>query len=786
MSAIGHKSWRDLRRRPTRTIFTIATIAFAVAGLWIFAMPILMTDAMNERIAHDRLDQVRIPTTDVVLGQADLAAFRAVPGVTALTTRTLYQTKLVDGSRRRDVLVAGVSDWSDQPVNAIAVQAGRVPDGAQVLTDPMNSRSGRFTGGVGSHVSLEDSHGAPHPVAVVGRGDTLALSQLVAQRFAVLYAPQVTVNELAGAAGVNSIEIRVRDPKHVTDVASAVRSRLVALKPGVTFPELATVRKAGQWPGQDVFNKFATLLYVGAILALVSAIVLISNTMTTTVAEQRREIAVMKAIGGRRRQIRRSFSRTALALGGAGTLLGIALGIPFANLVLGFIGNRFFGITPTWGVPTNALIISVVVGVGATWLAALPSLRRAARSPVREGLQASTDTGKNGRLDHAVRRARVSRPTQIGLRNVARRRTRTYATVLQICLAVSVALGFLALGVTIATQTAKTWDTMTWDVLVSQRGNVALDRTAGDVITSTPGVKAAQPILINTLRVHNGEYEGWGVAPDTTLYQPMIVQGRWLQPADESAQQNVVVIGRALANIIGAHVGDIVTVGTARGDVQMHVVGIDRNLMNNASTVFVPLGRFQTLLGRTDTNGYWLVSNDPHKASIDRLATTAEERLTAAGYPVSTQIRYVERAANLATNRVLVGVLAAIGIPIVIIGMIGLLNTMTMNVIERTREIGIMRCLGAPARAVRRVFRTEALTVAFAGAVLAIPGGWLIGALLCWIVTDLFHYGSVPYSFPPTAAGLAILATLAVAWLVVAPPVRRACRLQPGDALRYE
>jgi len=264
------------------------------------------------------------------------------------------------------------------------------------------------------------------------------------------------------------------------------------------------------------------------------------------------------------------------------------------------------------------------------------------------------------------------------------------------------------------------------------------------------------------------------------------VEGRWLQPADESAQQTSVVFGQALANTIGARVGDTVTAGTARGDAQLHVVGIDGNLMNNASTVFVPLGRFQNLLGRTDTNGYWLVSNDPQKAAIDRLATTAEERLTAAGYPVSTQIRYVERAANLATNRVLVGVLAAIGIPIVIIGMIGLLNTMTMNVIERTREVGIMRCLGASARAVRRVFRAEALTVAFAGAILAVPGGWLIGALLCWIVTALFHYGSVPYSFPPLAAGLAVVATVAVAWLVVIPPVRRACRLQPGDALRYE
>ena len=62
---------------------------------------------------------------------------------------------------------------------------------------------------------------------------------------------------------------------------------------------------------------------------------------------------------------------------------------------------------------------------------------------------------------------------------------------------------------------------------------------------------------------------------------------------------------------------------------------------------------------------------------------------------------------------------------------------MTMNVIERTRDIGILRCIGASSRAVRRIFRAEALTVALAGALLAIPGGWLVGRVLTSAVTHL-------------------------------------------------
>jgi len=353
-------------------------------------------------------------------------------------------------------------------------------------------------------------------------------------------------------------------------------------------------------------------------------------------------------------------------------------------------------------------------------------------------------------------------------------------------MAVSVAVGFLALGLTVGNETTRVWDTMSWDIIVKQRANVPLDHTAGRLISTTAGVQSAQPILYNTLIVDGDQYEAWGLPPETEMYRPGLVGGRWLKPADESDPRNAVVIGRALAGRTGAHVGETLTVGTARGPARLEVVGIDSGLINGGTTLYLPLATLQRLLGRSDTNAYWVVSEDQHKTAIDRLATAEVRRLTAAGYPVATEVRYVDRAADFESNRVIIAVLAAMGIPIVFISMIGLLNAMTMNVIERTREIGILRSIGASSRSVRRIFRTEALFVAFVGAVMAIPGGWLVGRLLTSIVTRLFHYGSVPYAFPLVSAGLAIVVALVLAWLVVIAPLRRASHLEPGNALRYE
>lgn len=785
MSVLYRKSIQDIARRRARSFFTIATIAAAVASLSLFALPTLMDRAMQSRIAHDRLHDVRVPMMDIELTPADFDALAALPGVAAIESRTTYFGEVRIGDRREDLVLVGVRDFTGQQVNVVELQQGEFPSEGGVLSDAENASSGRLKPGAPATLQVEDNSGQLHTVSLSGVGRTLQYSQEAIEGSVVLYASQETVNRIVGARGVNTLEIRVEDPARALEVTRSVQEWLTSTHPEVVFTNLPDTRVAGSWPGQDVFNNFSTLFYVGAILALISAGALISNTMTTMVAEQRREIAIMKAIGGRGRQVAVSFLRTVGVLAVAGSLLGVAIGVPGSYLLARYVGSEALGVTPGWSVAWPVVAISLVAGVMGTMLAAIPAIVRATRLSVREGLSASTAPPSPGAA-HLVRLLPLPATASMGLRNIIRRRARSLGTVVQVGLAVGVALGFLALGVTVASLTASTWDTLKWDLIVAQSSSTPLDAGAAGVLSGLDGVSTAQPLLYNNLMVDGDQYESWGIGTTTRLYDPDIVAGRWLEPSDAAARSRVAVIGRALAKKYGVWVGDSLTVGTARGEVELTIVGIDARLMNNATTFFLPLESFQDMLGRDDVNAYWLVSDSQMEQDIDRLAGAASDALEAAGYPVSTEVHYVEKEANLADNQKITAILAVMGIPIVAIGLIGLVNMMTMNVIERTREVGVLRCIGASARDITRIFRAEALGVAAIGWLLAVPLGWLIGKALVVLVAELFDFGSIAYRFPVWYPPFAVIPTLLLATLVVIPPLRRATRLRPGDALRYE
>jgi putative ABC transport system permease protein len=790
LSASLRKSVTDLSRRRARTAFAVATLALAVASIGFFSVPTLIDRSMQEEVRESRLADVTLALRPLALAEADLAALEALPNVAAVEPRSSVDTRVLLGERRARAVVVGVRDFARQSVDVVRVDSGDVPAAGEVLSEVQNANTGVYEGAAGETLATVGPAGeAGAGLLVSGRGRNIPGGEEVQDDgVVVLYATEETVAELSGEPGYDRLALLLDDPSPGAAAAAVeeVRGYLTTLPEFSGFANLPELRAPGDWPGKAETAQFSELLGVITLLALLSALVLVSNTMTTLVAEQTGEIGIMRALGARRRQVALVYVRTALLLGALGALLGVVLGTVLANLLASYFGSLFWAVDVGFGVDLPVVLAGLLVGLLGPPLAALPAIRRGVRTDLREALESTGSAvgGQDGG-DRVLRRLGfLPRTTQIGLRGVGRRRRRSLATVLIVALAVGNLLAVLGLAEGVTATTRAEWDDHLEDIRIWTTGRAPFDERAAEVIRSTPGVAEAEPALVNEVELAGEEAFVWGVERDPLL-RYRLADGRWFSEAEEQGREPVAVIERNLARVTGVEVGDRVALDTAAGPVEVRIVGTAKNQQENGTVLFVPLTTLRTLLDRpAAASTFWIRTESPDETLVDRTMTRLEDRLAALGYETGGEITYVAVRDEVAANRTVTTSVAVLGFLIVAMSMVGLANAITTSVLERTREIGILRCIGARARDVRRIFATEGIALVVAGWLLGIPVGFVLNRLLVWLVQEVVNV-DVPAAFPPWNIVLALVGTILLALAVLALPLRRVVRLRPGEALRY-
>lgn len=789
LSAVARKSVSDLTRRRARAVFAVAALALAVSSVGLFALPALMSRAMNREIAANRLADVTITVRPLPLTAAQVHTLGSVPNVLAFEPRTTFSTRVYIGARRQDAFLIGKPSFARQPVDAVTVTAGSAPGPGAVLTDVRNAAYGNDVGKPGGAVRLIAADGRVARLPISGEGRNLTGAQLVAQNgFVVLYATAQTVAGLSGTAGYTRLAFRLTDPSPAAArrTVTAIRQYLQTV-PGFTgFSDLPEIRAPGDWPGKSRFDDLTRILFVVTLLALVGALVLLSSTMTTLVGEQTPEIATMKAIGAGRKQIRRVYLRTALLLGALGAVAGAVLGILLSWALTSYFASSPFAISAPFDVDLTVFLASIALGVLGPPLAALPAIRHAARLPLPETLQATgSASGPERHLDRLLRRARfLPRAAQIGLRGVTRRRQRSIMTALQVGLAVATLLAFLSLATSVGNTVNQSWNSYRYNIDAGSMLGQALPRSVGSLIATVPGVARVQPQLRNNVKLAGQAGQVWAI-PDQPMYSFHLVSGRLLTPADTRARAHVVVVEQTMARASSTHLGQHVQLATAAGPAQFTVAGIVSDQQQNGTVLYVPLTTMQSVLHTPGAvNEYWIQTTSGNHRLIDQTNTRLDNAFAAHGLQIGTQIEYVGAANDRATYRDITTAITVLGLLIVAISMVALINTLTMVVLERTREIGILRCIGAHARDVRRIFATEGLTVALVGWVIGIPLGLGLAHAIVALVQHVFNQ-HVLFTFPALNLPLALIGTAILALLVMQIPLHRAVRFKSGDAIRY-
>jgi len=404
---------------------------------------------------------------------------------------------------------------------------------------------------------------------------------------------------------------------------------------------------------------------------------------------------------------------------------------------------------------------------------------------VREGLEeVPALEGSQAFVDRALRRLDfLPRTAQIGIRSITRRARRSLTTVVQIGLAVGTLLAVLALVNSVTTTTNTVWNGAKFDVLLNTAVGKQFDTKAVQIMQTTPGVAKTQPMLTNAVKFQGDDATVTGFMQQP-LFEQEMVDGRWYTAAEAASGAHVAVIAKNLARTSGTGVGDTVTLQTATGPATFTVIGITSSQWNNGVNFYVPLQTLKTVLDTDTVNGYFVAMTSADHGVIDRTTTRLEDRLTENGYAVGTTVKYSSQEQNVQANRRISSAIAILGLLVVAISMVGLINAITMSVLERTREIGVLRCIGARARDIRRIFTAEGIVVSLAGWLLGIPIGYALARAFNWLLLEVvgIEFG---FTFPPLNVLLALVGTVVLALLIMRIPLRRAVRFKPGEAIRY-
>ena len=801
MSTLTRKARGDLTRHRARTLLAVCTLSIAIASLGFLAVPALLNAAMNRQIADSHLYDVGISTSTLDLSPAQLRALGRLPGVAAVSPAVGYATTVTSAAGPQDVELAGTA-LATAPVNTVALFTGRLPGPGEVLADVGNARAAGFAVPVGGTIDVRAASGRLVRLRVSGTGMNLAATPGAnGSTTPVFYAPTGAVQALRGVRGYNYLGFRLTDDSTAAQsrVAAEVRAYLTAQTGADPITALPAVRAPGQWPGQAGFGHIMALLYIITILAFTSALFLISATMNTLIAEQASEIAILKTLGGRRRQIAGITVRTAAMLGAAGAVLGTILGIAIAYLLAGYFAVKLIDVSFGFAIAAPVVVASLVLGPALAVAASLPALRRALHRPVAETLAGTGTSGYGaGWLDRLAARSgllagtRVPGSVRMGARNTLRQKRRSTATIAQVALAAGLAIAFLALGQSVTAVISQTIGTLHFSIGAGEAassGARPFGAQALAIAAATPGVTGAEPVETSSVQYNSQAYVAWGLGAHP-LYSYRLSAGHWFTTADTAADARTaippVVLGPALARAARASVGQILTLSVAAGPTRVRVIGIDTVPTNNGDTVYFPLPVLERLDGGPGTaDSIWLATASSGHAAIDRATTAAANRLAAAGYPVSTTEIYVTEAQITAADTAILTIVDILGLVVVAIMLMGLVSTLSMGVIERTREVGILRCLGARARHIRRIFSAEAVVLAAVG--------WAFGVLLGWLIyqgllTLLLHDAalSLPQEFPPAIPLITLAGVVVLTLIVIRGPLRRATRIQPGTALRYQ
>lgn len=727
-------------------------------------------------------------------------AVRRQPGIAAAEARGKVLARVQVGPDQwRPMQLFVVKDFSAMKLATFNSVAGAWPplEGTLLLE---RTAVEMVKSGLGGSVVVKTPHGPPRTLAISGLVQDPALAPAWQERSGYGYITPATLAWLGEPGELDLLKIRVSDAPMDVHAIDATARRLGAwLQAQGRVVERIAVPPPGKHPHQSQMTAVLVLLVVFSLMALGLSVILVATMVHGMMAQQVRQIGVMKALGARAGQIAALYIVMVLAVSVVATALGVAMGLPAGRAFAAAVGELLnFTITDA-SVPWWVFASQMAGGLVVPLLVALAPILRGSRITVREaladvGVKADAVDGRG--LDGLLASLRgLDRTLLMALRNAFRRRGRLLLT-----------LGLLAAGGSMfmtGLNVRSAWDKRLeegmahrhFDVEIDLNGLAPVEPTLSQ-LRATPGVKAAQAWgyapaalsrsgLADVGRTYpdggHGSLTLRGVPEGSRLVDFPLLAGRWLQPGDTDA----LVLNQGMrGQLPQAAVGDEVTFSMDGHPLKGRVVGIVEEL-GAAGVVYVPAATFTKATGKPDQARSFRVVldvKDPNiqKATLARIEAVLRD--TDASVAMVLSDREL-RAAVGAHITILIDALLFMAIIMALVGALGLTSTMGTNVVERTREFAVMRAIGGTPRVVLRNVLSEGIFIGALSWLLAIPLSLPFSALIGGVVGNLSFRTPLPLVLAPSGLGIWLLIVLLGAALASILPARRASLLTVQDTL---
>lgn len=844
-------AWRYLTGRLLRTTLTTFAIIFGV--LVIFGMNIVLPTMMEGFKANmmAAAGVVDVTVTHISGGGFPAEVARKLDGLPSLRAYAVSLERtvnlppdFVDGDPARPDRISAVN------------LVGLDPEAARSLQVYLIDAPGRFlqaddTNAAVISASLADAWG-------VGLGDTISLPSVngLTELTIVGILPPRTLpgNEevlvplaqaqaMTGQEGqINTIRIALTSVDEAAR-AEAVAAIMSALGSGYQVGTLdpGSEMFASLKLGQAAFNMFGVLaLFMGGFI--------IFNTFRTMVAERRRDIGILRALGATRRTITGAILTEGLVQGVLGSFIGILLGYLFGAFVVRLSAEpmkSFLNINIGSPVVSPTLVLtSFLLGVGVTLLSTLLPARSASRITPMDALRPSLAEVEYKRRAGASFIAGVAmigiallglisgnmglialggllflggliliapmllRPiawafghllawfyarqgiADLAQGNLTRQpgRVTVTASATLIGLAIIVALGGMTTSLTAMTEDLL-HKTLGSDYLFIPPSVAVWNSNMGASPQFAARLKEVEGVeAVTTLRFAAGTINGQAVSVlglDPQTFPQVagldFTQGDEAEAYAALASGRNMIVNSAFLASLGVQVGDTVEVTTPEGPRSYKIVAEAVDLLNaKVVTAYISQANLAADFGRTD-DVFIMLNLKPGVALED---VDAQIKAIAADYPQFTVMagkKYIDDMMQYmnAVWAAMFLLLIFLAIP----SLVAMMNTLAINVIERTREIGMVRAVGATRKQVRRLVMAEALLLAAVGTAFGILAGLYLGYVIVAGIGTMFP---MTYEFPLAGILAAIAVGLLFGALAAVIPARQAAQLQVVEALRYE